>query len=148
MFKVHAPKQRPPVLFRARSSQKPPVINYQQSTTFRNRKKPLQNTTEGITQYSYRAYPPAKRINKKLKKVKRENTAPPHHFNRTVPAKAEPRKQKIRTVPPPTPAKCPDILVPARHSTQRRLTHANMYVTRPAREIPTSPTHPIKENGT
>jgi hypothetical protein len=46
----------------------------------RNRKKPLQNTTEYISQYSYRAYPPAKRIDNKLRRMKRENTAPPPPF--------------------------------------------------------------------
>jgi hypothetical protein len=60
----------------------------------------------------------------------------PHLFNHTTHAKTEPRRQKTRTVPPPTPAKCPNILVPARRSTQRRLTHTNMYVTRPARKFP------------
>jgi hypothetical protein len=138
MFESHTLEQRLLVLFRMLSSPKPPVINCQQSTTCikRNRKKPLQNTIENITQYPYRAYPPAKRTANKLRKMKRENTAPPHHFNRTVPAKTEPGKQKIRTVPPPTPTKSPNIFVPARHSTQRRLTHTNMYVTRLARKFP------------
>jgi hypothetical protein len=138
----------------------------------RNRKKPLQNTTESITQYSYRAYPLAKRIHKKLKKMKKKSQHNPaisivpyppkqsretrksvlsrhaHQFNPAKHARTEQRRKKIRTAPPPTPAKGPNILVPARHSTQRRLTHANMYVTRPARKIPTSPIDPIKEDGT
>jgi hypothetical protein len=37
------------------------------------------------------------------------------------------------------------MLVPARHSTQQGLTHTDTHVTQLAREIPTSPAHPIKE---
>jgi hypothetical protein len=58
----------------------------------KNRKKPLQNNIEDKTQYPYRAYPPAKGINTKLKKSENLNTAPPHHFNLTVPAKTKPGK--------------------------------------------------------
>ncbi len=72
----------------------------------------------------------------------------PHHSNPAKHARTEQRRKKISTAPPPTPAKGPNILVPARHSTQRRLTQANMYVTQPARKIPTSPIDPIKEDGT
>ncbi len=118
----------------------------------RNQKKPLQKTTESIAQYSYRAYPLAKSNDMKLKKVKRklqhnpaisivptrlnkaENTRevvlsrhpPPTCSITQTHVKTEPRRQKIRTGPPPTPAKRPNILVPARHSTQRRRTNANM----------------------
>ncbi|MFO0004328.1 MAG: hypothetical protein ACK559_24670, partial [bacterium] len=81
----------------------------------------------------YRACPPAKAINSKLKKVEikiqlvqsREHTP-----------KQSQKGQETCTGPPPSPAKRPNILVPARHSTQRKHTDADMYMTRLARKFP------------
>ena len=66
-------------------------------------------------------------------------------FNRAVHAKTEPRKIETRTVPPTTPAKCPKYTRtgPALHKAETH-TH-DTHVTQLAREIPTSPAHPIKE---
>ncbi len=94
----------------------------------------------------YRRHPTAKRTDSKLKKAKRNPDHPPHHFNRTEPATTKPEKRKIRTVPPSAPRKCPNKVVLARHSTQRRHTHRK-HMTRPAREIPTDPAHQNKETG-
>jgi hypothetical protein len=72
MSKDHAHEQKLLVLFRVPSSQKPPVTNSQQSTTGIY-EKPQETTTKNhrkITQYSYRAYPPAKGPDNILKKVK------------------------------------------------------------------------------
>jgi hypothetical protein len=71
-----------------------------------NTKEPKEETTKyhrKIAQYSYRAYPPAKAINSKLKKVNL-NTAPTHHFNRTDPPDKAENIGKIvlpRHHPPP-----------------------------------------------
>ena len=62
-------------------------------------------------------------------------TPPPTPITPNKPKRSQ-RKQKIRTAPPPTLAKCTNILVPIRHSTQRRLTYPDIYVTRLARKFP------------
>ncbi len=135
IFKVHAPKQRPPVLFRARSSQIPPVIKLSTINNLyvRNRKKPLQNTTESITQYSYRAYPPAKRINKKLEKVKRENTAPPPPFQSYRTRQNRAKKTENPYSPATHTSKVPTYTRtgPALHTAE---THTCEYVRDPARQ--------------
>ena len=99
------------------------------------------------TKISYRRHPTAKRTDSKLKKAKEKRTTPLTNSTVPYPPLQSQRERKLRTVPPPTPPKCPIKIVPARHSTQRRHTH-EIYMTRLAREIPTDPAHPINKNRT
>ncbi len=69
-----------------------------------------------------------------LPKRAREIRKPdPNHAKQ---AKTEPKKTENPYCPATHTSKCTNILVPTRHSTQRRLTYPDIYVTRLARKFP------------
>jgi hypothetical protein len=122
---LKAPKHRLQVLLKEQNSPKTPVrkLSTINNLYIRNQKKPLQKTTESIAQYSYRAYPLAKSNNMKLKKMKRKLQHNPTCSIVPYPPKQSQRNRKPVQSRQPHQQSAQNILVPARHSTQRRLPH-------------------------
>jgi hypothetical protein len=137
MLEPHSLKQRLLVLLQVLTPAKPPVTNRSQSTPCKIRNREIYH--KNCQQYIYNTKipttetQPPRELTANWRK-QRENGSPPL-ANSAVPYPPlqSQKERKIRTVPPPTPPKCPNKIVSARHSTQKKDTRAR-YIHDPARQ--------------